>query len=146
MNKSIFKKGNTVKMLRTNGHSGVTVGAKMKVLCASGNNRHFWLFNKGSSGHVGNVCPCGQHSWEFAEGDGEVVKSGKQLPVKFLLRYDLHSDPVEEYATLKEVKARIAELVKNEKVNGLKRDSIRVYEIKKTYPVKVETAVTIKGI
>jgi hypothetical protein len=58
--------------------------------------------------------------------------------VNFLLQYELDEDPFETFATLKEVEDRIKELAKRP---DLKRESIKVYEIAKTYDVRLETRV-----
>lgn len=75
-------------------------------------------------------------------------KSKKSLPPKFLLRYDLDTDPIEEFGTLKEVKARILHLVKNE--SRLKKDSVYYYKISKKVKVEIEVKTTtttkLKGI
>lgn len=72
----------------------------------------------------------------------ESEKSAK-LPVKFILQYELDKDPFETFATMKEVEARIEELAKRP---DLKRDSIKVYEIAKTYDVKLETRILFGGV
>jgi len=64
-------------------------------------------------------------------------------PPKFLLVYCLEEDPVEEFQTIAEVKARIKVLWKNP---NLVKDSIKVYEIKKMFPVKIENLIRISGI
>lgn len=80
-------------------------------------------------------------------GSADALKLiGKKKPTKFILKYDLDSDPIEECSSLDEVKERIEELVKDKEKNRLKIDSIVVYEVSKVYPIKVETVVSIKGI
>ena len=85
----------------------------------------------------------------FRDKDLELIKKGRGLPKKevapkFLLKYDLDEDPIEEFATMLEVKKRIKELVKDE--SSLKRDSIVVYAIKSKTKVTLEDKVVIKGI
>lgn len=65
----------------------------------------------------------------------------KPKPVKFLLKYDLYEDPIEEFSTMDEVKERIDYLVKNE--SSLKRDSMIVYEIKSRKTVSVQTKIKL---
>lgn len=62
--------------------------------------------------------------------------------VKFILQYELDEDPFETFVTMKEVEARIKELAKRA---DLKRESIKVYEVAKTYDVKLETRVIFGG-
>jgi hypothetical protein len=59
---------------------------------------------------------------------------------KFILQYELDSDPFELFYTEKELRARIAELAEKAE---LKRDSIKVYEIKKVRTVKLGVKITI---
>lgn len=68
--------------------------------------------------------------------------STKPRPVKFLLKYDLDEDPIEEFATMEEVNERIKYLVEHER--SLKKESMVVYEIKSKKSVKVETKISIK--
>ncbi len=145
------KVGDTIKIIG-GGEGGTQFanGSTTTVKCVDG--RRVYVRDNYIHGRSGSGCSCGKHSWVLEPTGYELVKSGKKgkadkpKPVNFLLKYDLDTDPVEEYATLKEVKARIADLVKNEKTNRFKRDSIVVYEIKKVTRVKVETSVSIKGI
>lgn len=66
----------------------------------------------------------------------------KAFNVKFLLKYMLDVDPIEEFETMEEVDKRIADLVKNKR--SLKRDSIFVYEVAKIHHVQVEVKITKK--
>lgn len=68
--------------------------------------------------------------------------STKPRPVKFLLKYDLDVDPIEEFETMEQVKERIEYLVQHE--SSLKRDSILVYEIKSKKSVSVATKLIFK--
>lgn len=62
--------------------------------------------------------------------------------VRFILQYELDKDPFETFGSMKEVEARIKELAKRA---DLKRESIKVYEIAKTYDVTLETRVIFGG-
>lgn len=64
-------------------------------------------------------------------------------PTRFILQYELDKDPFENFATMKEVEARIKELSLR---SDLKRESIKVYEIAKTYDVSLETRVIFNGL
>jgi hypothetical protein len=67
----------------------------------------------------------------------ELVKSAKApTPPRFILQYELDTDPFELFATEKEVRARITELAANPQ---LKRDSLRIFEIKKVRTVKARS-------
>jgi hypothetical protein len=59
-------------------------------------------------------------------------------PPRFILQYELDQDPFELFATEKEVRARIKELAERA---DLKRDSIKVYEIKNVRAVKLGTSI-----
>ena len=65
-------------------------------------------------------------------------KPAKIQPPRFILQYELDEDPFELFATEKEVRVRINELA--DKPN-LKRDSIKVYEIKNVRAVKLGTSI-----
>ncbi len=82
-------------------------------------------------------------NYYITESEFTKVNVGK---TNFILKYDLDSDPVEEWSTLEQVKERIGELVKNKDKNRLKLDSIVVYKVEKVMPIKVETKVEIIGI
>ena len=93
-----------------------------------------------------------QHSWWNFDKNGiyslELVKAKRGRPAKvktaqYLLQYELETDPVEEFADLKDVKERLQELAKNK---DLKRDKIFLYEIKNKVKVELEDRITIKGI
>lgn len=64
-----------------------------------------------------------------------------KLEIKFILQYELDSDPFETFATMEEIETRIKELAK---CSDLKRESIKVYEIAKTYDVTLEQRVFFK--
>lgn len=91
----------------------------------------------------------GEHN-TYLIGDLELVKVGKPIkepPIKFLLQYELDEDPVEEFATLNDLKRRLQEIVADNP-RSLKRDRIYVYEVKKKIKIDVEekTTIKIKGI
>ena len=62
------------------------------------------------------------------------------LPPKLILQYELDADPFEFFATEKEARKRIAELAQR---TDLKRDSIRLIEIKKIRTVKLGVQISI---
>lgn len=64
-------------------------------------------------------------------------------PVNFILQYELDSDPFETFSTMEQVQSRIKELAKRP---NLKRDSIKIYEVSKTYDVSIETRVVLGAI
>lgn len=72
---------------------------------------------------------------------GKRSRPSKPRPVKFLLKYDLDEDPIEEFETMEQVTDRIDYLVKNE--SSLKRDSMIVYEIKSKKTVSVQTKIKL---
>lgn len=78
-------------------------------------------------------------TWDFSEKELELIKPAE---INFILQYELERDPFETFATLKEVEARIKELAKRP---DLKRESIKVYQIAKTYEVSLETRVIFGG-
>ncbi len=103
------------------------------------NNLHIYV--------VFDDIPGGQHGC-YSYDQLELVRSAKpssQRPVvpKFLLRYKLDSDPVEEFSTLPEVKARIKTLLSN---RSLKRDSIKVYELKGVLNVTIQDLIVMKSV
>lgn len=61
-------------------------------------------------------------------------------PPKFILQYELDTDPFEFFATEKDARKRIAELAER---TDLKRDSIRLIEIKKIRTVKLGVKISI---
>lgn len=81
----------------------------------------------------------------FVESQLEKVdsrgRSVKPKPIKFLVRYERDEDPVEEFETMNQARARVKELLKDEDV---KQDSICIYEIKKKYKVEIKETVVIK--
>ena len=96
----------------------------------------------------------GSHSenralWYDMEKNFDLVKRGngktpKAPKINFLLKYDLDVDPVEEFETIKQIKVRIRELIKE----GKNPHNIKVYEVKNVKEVELnkKTVVTIKGI
>jgi hypothetical protein len=78
-----------------------------------------------------------------AKGDIEKVNKNtksKSIKVNFLLKYDLDEDPIEEFETMKQVNARIKELLEDE---SLDRNSMVVYEVKAKKTVKFDTKIVI---
>ncbi len=89
---------------------------------------------------VGSCCVC------YKDKDitpYSTVNKSTDKPTNFILQYELDRDPFETFATMREVEARIKELAKDA---TLKRESIKVYEIAKTYDVKLETRVIFGGV
>lgn len=68
----------------------------------------------------------------------KLVTAAKIAPPRFILQYELDEDPFELFATEKEVRARIKDLAER---RDLKRDSIKVYEIKNVRAVKLGTSI-----
>lgn len=68
----------------------------------------------------------------------KVVKAKLSAPPRYILRYELDSDPFELFATEKEARKRIAELAER---RDLKRDSLVLYEIKNTRKVVLGTSI-----
>src|SRR5438045_3604830 len=85
------------------------------------------------------------HRWSVAKENLVVERhrSRSSATPKFLLRYELDVDPVEEFATLPGVKARIKELLSN---RSLKRDSIKVYELKSILDVQIQDLIVMKRV
>jgi hypothetical protein len=82
-----------------------------------------------------------EDGYEYFNGDQLELATGtrgrpriKPKPVKFLLKYDLDEDPIEEFSTMDEVKDRIDYLVQHER--SLKRDSLIVYEVRSRKTVR----------
>ena len=78
----------------------------------------------------------------FGKNEIELFKRGKgrspRVPViNFLLKYDLHEDPTEEFETRADALKRVKELLKDKDRNGLKLDSIYIYEIKSKSKVEI---------
>ena len=106
------------------------------------------------SSPIGTIGVVEQHYGEARGGNVEIVeeKTGSKkiwlgsycelvdvkTEVGFILQYELDKDPFETFGTMKEVEARIKELVKRADLN---RDSIKVYEIAKTYDIRLETRI-----
>lgn len=80
-----------------------------------------------------------KHDWAFP---ADIKKAGRAVKsktvIKFLLKYELDEDPIEEFATRAQVQERIKELLTD---SSLKRDSMVVYEIKSRKEVKLNTTI-----
>jgi hypothetical protein len=75
------------------------------------------------------------------DANAELISKGKSvkvLPPRFILQYELDTDPFELFATEKQVRTRIAELAQ---MPNLKRDSIVVFEIKNARKVQLGTSI-----
>ena len=85
----------------------------------------------------------GEWSWKLPSNIELLAARGENgEAINFILQYELDRDPFETFATMEEVEARIKELAKRP---DLKRESIKVYEIAKTYDVTLETRVIFGG-
>ena len=85
----------------------------------------------------------GSTGFELIKRGGKIITSAKAAPeltMKFALKYDLDRDPVELFATKKEVRDRIADLVANNR--SLKKESIWVYKLSSPKHIKVSTAIS----
>ena len=100
-------------------------------------------------GHdLGGIISSTRGGWEYAEEmqllkKSNTTKEAETLTTKFLLKYDLDEDPIEEFTTLVEVKKRIKEIAKKD---DLKRESIVVYEIKRKMKVTLQTKTVVVGL
>lgn len=65
----------------------------------------------------------------------------KPLKINFLLCYELDEDPIEEFETLAQVRKRIGELLEDD---SLKRDSLKVYEVKSVKAVTIRETIVLK--
>ena len=97
----------------------------------------FMIETVGSSGNV--YFPAKNNDGVF-EDYLELVTNTK--PIKFLLQYERDEGPIEEFATLVEIRKRIKELTKDSEV---KQDSFVIYEIKKVYNVEITKQVNLKS-
>ena len=70
-----------------------------------------------------------------------LYKDYKLKTPKFLLKYDLEEDPIEEFQTMPEVRKRIKELVEEE--DNLDEESMIIYEIKSVKKVKISKRIEI---
>jgi len=90
----------------------------------------------------------GSNTYYFVNDDDiKLISKGKTMKpkkVNFLLKYDLDEDPIEEFETMKEVDARIKELIEEE--DSLQKDSIVIYEVKAKHKVTVATKISKKLI
>jgi hypothetical protein len=136
----MFKIGDKVRILnrdlRCSAHSIGDIGTIVRI---DDSDMPYEIYIPGSS----------KTHWSSAKGIELVTSKGKRgrpstkpRPVKFLLKYDLDEDPIEEFETMEQVTDRIDYLVKNE--SSLKRDSMIVYEIKSKKVVSVETKIKMK--
>jgi hypothetical protein len=129
-----FKVGDRVRRTMSGGHYGVNQGDVNTVAGTQG----VWLQFKGVD-TSNNEFAFHENYYELVTDDKEKLKE----PVNFILQYELDTDPFETFATMKEVEARIKELAKR---TDLKRESIKVYEIAKTFDVKLETRIIFGGV
>ncbi len=83
-------------------------------------------------------CSCFSDQHLINGGRGRPRKVVAPKPPLFILQYEVDGDPIEKFQTLKEVKARIAEL----KEDG--GHSFEVFKIEKAYTVTLSTLVELK--
>lgn len=87
-----------------------------------------------------------RNRWRFNGEDLTLIEDETAEVEKracFALQYDLDEDPTEYFADMKAVEARIQELSGR---SDLKRDSIRVHEIARTWKVDLSTKVTMTEV
>ena len=129
-------------------------GDRVKIRATTGSARDVWEI-----GEIGTVRECinmiAVVKNEKHQGDGienaffhyqiELVAANAKtittLPVKFILQYDIGGDPFETFATEKELRKRIAELAEKP---DLRRDSLVVYDVKRTRKVSLGVKIIIK--
>ncbi len=94
------------------------------------------------SGPKGNV---GGGNYYFKEVGQVMLGNDLELlpakPLKFLLRYEIDEDPIEEFASLPAVRKRVKELVDK---HGESVHSFKVYEIKSVKEVSISRRIEIK--
>jgi hypothetical protein len=135
-----FKVGDKVRGIRGDiedceGVILADTGSGFEIKFTKMGNRHW---QQGDGWNVGNTIKRSTY-WD---GCLELIESGgerpKLIPPRFILQYELDKDPFELFATEKEVRTRIKELAER---HDLKRDSIKVYEIKNVRAVKLGTSI-----
>jgi hypothetical protein len=123
-------------------------------------NGLLWGMHEGDEGTVTKVGEWHGQEWiairEFSSHDdcyddrlpfraaNFAIVSGKTKPEeqpKFILQYERDTDPFELFSTEKELRAHVKELAADPTV---KRDSIKVYDIKRTRTVTLGVKITIK--
>lgn len=131
---SIYKVGDRVVVVSNTCSHGLSIG---EITTLKSRKTEFDSSSDRAWTNTSNSCYIQESNFKLA------IPMGK---VKFLLKYDLESDPVEEFETLAKVKERIEELVKDKDKNSLKLDSMVVYEINSVKKITVEISAVIKGI
>jgi len=132
-----FKKGDKVKLKRECSGSipGVIYTLKDKGTDGENIGGWLWAWDKNTGNHCG--CSCEDNFILLTK----MGKEKKEKTVKYLLKYDQYDeDPIEEFATLDEVKERVEELIEGD--NGTILSSVKVYEVKSI--AKVETQIVFK--
>ena len=131
-----FKKGDKVKCIKINSNAYFTNPTIGKIYIVS--DKISSNMSNGGDWFIDNK------DMNLLEQDFELLKGGKKIKLKkvnFILQYELDEDPIEEFETLVQVRKRIKELLEDE---TLKRDSLKVYEIKSVKEVKLSTQIIIK--
>lgn len=83
----------------------------------------------------------GPEHYELVKGKRGRPAKAKDPIVKFLLKYDLDEDPIEEFESMQQVNKRIKELLQR---SDLKRDSMVIYSVKSKKKVAIEPRIVIK--
>ena len=145
----ILKVGMTI---RTNGDGSHTtepfegVIGEMRQTC-------FFVFSDTEKGSIGKVSPLTRGynystliRFDNKKGWVEVLDENDTFKVAYILKYETETEPIEEFDSLEGVTARIKELVAAKDFNGLKLDSIKVYQVSNTKKISVNVGVQIEGI
>lgn len=127
-----FKVGDRVKLTRKILSADAEVGA-------TGTLSELTSWKGSPAWHVTNKSENDGMIW--TEEQMELLSPAKpQLSPKFILQYELDKNPFEFFVAEKDVRKRIAELAER---TDLKRDSIRLIEIKKIRTVKLGVKISI---
>jgi hypothetical protein len=129
---SKFKVGDVVRRIGVNKTDRVTGLPGMREY----DNKGFLDASKGMQ--LENDIWSYQEYWELVSRGSKVFNAPK-----FILQYELDSDPFELFVTEKELRSRIAELAAR---SDLKRESIKVYDIKRVRSVKLGVKISFKGV
>lgn len=134
--KQVFKIGDTVKMVSPSTRDDVPIGTIGTIIAV---NRYSQDWDVDWGGIKGYECVYSREI-ELVSNKEPVQELPPKLP-KFILQYELGTDPFELFTTEKELRARIKELSEN---RDLKRDSIKVYDISRVRTVELGVKITIK--
>lgn len=123
-----FKVGDRVRLIHT---TGISILPEGSIATVSRVDAGKIIGTKEGDAYKGG-------DWDYRNDWFELATP--QLPPKFILQYELDKDQFEFFATEKEARKRIAELAER---TDLKRDSIRLIEIKKIRTVKLGVKISI---